>query len=271
MSEMFSLKNKVVLISGATGVLGSVMAKSLAKAGAQVLILGRNKTKINELVGSIQQDSGLASGYIADVTDDEQLTQVKENIEITFGHIDVLINAAGGNMPEATIGPKQSLLDMDTEAFRKVMELNYFGSLIPIKTFLPLLIKSKTSSIINISSITAKRPLTRVLGYSSAKSAIENLTRSLAIEFANKYGAGIRVNAIAPGFFLTEQNRELLTKKDGTVSPRGEQILKNTPMNKFGEPEDLLGAVHWLCSNASQFVTGEIICVDGGFNAYSGV
>jgi len=189
----------------------------------------------------------------------------------SFGKIDVLINAAGGNMKGAVISPDQNIVDADTNALREVMELNYLGSFLPVKVFLPLLLQAAKGSIINISSMAASRPMTRVMGYSSAKAAIDNLTKWLAVEFCVKHGKDLRVNAIAPGFFLTEQNRSLLTEKDGTLTSRGNKILEHTPMGIFGQPSDLFGVTQWLCSEASSFVTGTIIPVDGGFSAYSGV
>ena len=271
MNDLFSVRGKFILMSGATGILGSEIAKSLARHGARLLILGRNPEKVNLLVSEIVSANGKAFPFIADVTREDQLEEVYKNIEKAFGKLDVLINAAGGNLPGAVIRPDQELTDASTEELKKVMELNYLGTFIPTKIFLPLFLKEKKGSIINISSMTAQRPLTRVLGYGSAKAAIDNLTQWLAIEFCNKYGTGIRVNAIAPGFFLTEQNRTLLTKDDGSLTERGQQIITNTPMKEFGQPEDLLGAVQWLCSDSSRFVTGTIIPIDGGFNAYSGV
>ena len=271
MNELFSVRGKFILMSGATGVLGSEIAKSLAKNGARLLVLGRNANKVNQLVSEIVADNAKAFPFIADVTIEDQLEDVRNKIEKAFGKLDVLINAAGGNLPGAVIRPDQELTEASTEELKKVMELNYLGTFLPTKIFLPLFLKEKKGSIINISSMTAQRPLTRVLGYGSAKAAVDNLTQWLAVEFCNKYGTGIRVNAIAPGFFLTEQNRRLLTKEDGSLTERGEQIITNTPMKEFGKPQDLLGAVQWLCSDSSRFVTGTIIPIDGGFNAYSGV
>ena len=271
MSDLFSLQGKFVLLSGATGVLGSAMARYLASQGARTLILGRNKEKVNTLVAEIVSQNGKAFAVVADVTDKEQLEAARAQVEKAFGKLDVLINAAGGNLPGAVIHPNQELTDANIDELRKVMELNYMGSFMPTQIFLPLFLKEKKGSIINISSMTAQRPLTRVMGYGSAKAAIDNLTQWLAVEFCQKYGTGIRVNAIAPGFFLTEQNRTLLTEEDGSLTDRGQKIIENTPMKEFGQPEDLLGVVHWLCSDASRFVTGTIIPVDGGFNAYSGV
>ena len=271
MSELFSINGKIILISGATGVLGSSMAKYLAQNGARVLILGRNKAKVDQLVSEIVGSNGKAFPLLADVTDENQLNKVFKSVEKAFGKLDVLINAAGGNLPGAVIGPDQKFTDAKIDELRKVMELNYMGTFIPTMVFLPLMLKESRGSVLNISSMTAQRPLTRVLGYGSAKAAIDNLTQWLAVEFCQKYGNGIRVNAIAPGFFLTEQNRSLLTEQDGSLTERGNKIIEQTPMKEFGQPEDLHGVVHWLCSDASRFVTGTIVPVDGGFNAYSGV
>ncbi len=271
MNDLFSIRGKIILMSGATGVLGSAIASSLASHGARLLILGRNPEKVDSLVSRIVSANGKAFPFVADVTSEEDLSKVYQNIDKAFGKLDVLINAAGGNLPGAVIRPDQELTDADINELRKVMDLNYLGSFIPIKVFLPLFLKEKKGSIINISSMTAQRPLTRVLGYGSAKAAIDNLTKWLAVEFCDKYGSGIRVNAVAPGFFLTDQNRTLLTEEDGSLTDRGQKIITNTPMKEFGQPEDLLGALHWLCSDSSRFVTGTIIPVDGGFNAYSGV
>ena len=268
---MFDVRGRIVLMSGATGVLGSAMARSLAAHGARTIILGRNTEKVNLLVNELVAAGGKAFAQVADVTDEAALTAVYRDIDKAFGHLDVLINAAGGNLPGAVIRPEQTLLDTDLDEMRRVMELNYMGSFMPVKIFLPLFLKKKKGSIINISSMTAQRPLTRVLGYGSAKAAIDNLTQWLAVEFCNKYGNGIRVNAIAPGFFLTEQNRDLLNTPEGELTERGAQIIANTPMGEFGKPDDLLGALHWLASDASRFVTGTVIPVDGGFNAYAGV
>ncbi len=271
MSGLFEIREKVIVVSGATGVLGSAMAHYLAAEGARVVILGRNPKKVQGLTEAIRRNNGEVIGAVADVTDEEQLKVVREMLTKEFGKIQVLINAAGGNMPGAIIMPDQELADTDIPALQQVMNLNYLGTLLPVKVFLPLFLKDKQGSIITISSMSASRPLTRVMGYSSAKAAIDNLTKWMSVEFAHKYGDRIRVNAVAPGFFLTEQNRDLLTKKDGSLTQRGQQILSNTPMGRFGEPDELFGAVHWLCSDASKFVTGTIIAVDGGFGSYAGV
>lgn len=270
-TDLFSLEGKKIAFSGATGVLGKTMALHLASQGAELLILGRTPEKVNELVSEINSTGGKAFGYYGDVTDEESLDKVAKVIETQHGHIDVLINSAGGNMPGAVIRPDQNFLDLDTSALRKVIDLNYLGTVLPIKALLPLMLKNGAGNILNISSMAATRPMTRVMGYASAKAAIDNLTKWLSVELAHKHGPKFRVNSIAPGFFLTEQNRTLLTEADGSLTQRGNQIITHTPMNRFGKPEDLLGALQWLCSDASAFVTGTIIAVDGGFSAYSGV
>lgn len=270
-SNIFSLQGKKIAFSGATGVLGHTMALHLAQEGAELLILGRSPEKVSELVSEINSKGGKAWGYYADVTDEDSLKKMAEVIEAQHGRIDTLINSAGGNMPGAVIRPDQNFLDLDTASLRKVIDLNYLGTVLPIKALLPLMLKNGHGNILNISSMAATRPMTRVMGYSSAKAAIDNLTKWLSVELAHKHGPTFRVNAIAPGFFLTEQNRTLLTEADGSLTQRGNQINTHTPMNRFGKPEDLLGALQWLCSDASAFVTGTIVAVDGGFSAYSGV
>jgi NAD(P)-dependent dehydrogenase (short-subunit alcohol dehydrogenase family) len=271
MSNLFSVKNKIIMVSGATGVLGKAIAKHLASEGAQIIVLGRNPEKVNELVSDIKDEGGFAHPAVADVTQEDQLQTLFQEISSEFELIDVLINAAGGNMPGAVVMPNQVLTDLSGEDVRKIMDLNYMGTFLPTKVFLPLMSKNKKGSIVNISSMAASRPMTRVMGYASAKAAVDNLTKWLATEFAKKYGEGMRVNAVAPGFFLTEQNRTLLTNKDGSLTERGNLIIQNTPMARFGSPEELFGAVQFLCSDASKFVTGAIIEVDGGFNVFSGV
>ena len=271
MSQLFSVKNKVIIISGGTGVLGKAMAKHLAKEGAQMIILGRNEEKVNALVNEIKDDGGFAYPAVADVTKENDIISVKEKLEKEFDQIDGLINAAGGNMPGATVMPDQMFTDLSSEAVKTILDLNYLGTFLPIKVFLPLLTKNKVASIVNISSMAASRPMTRVMGYASAKAAVDNMTKWMSVEFAKKYGEGLRVNAIAPGFFLTAQNEALLTNKDGSLTQRGKQIIDHTPMARFGDPKELFGAVQWLSSEASKFVTGTIIEIDGGFSAYSGV
>ncbi|EAZ82619.1 SDR family oxidoreductase [Algoriphagus machipongonensis] len=271
MSTLFSIEGKKIAFSGATGVLGKTMALHLAQEGAQLIIIGRTQAKVDQLVDEINATGRDAWGYYADVTDEEGLQEVASKIESDHEYIDILINAAGGNMPGAVITPNQTFLDLDTKSLKNVVDLNYLGTVLPTKILLPLMLKNNKGNILNISSMAASRPMTRVLGYASAKAAIDNFTKFLAVELSAKHGPEFRVNAIAPGFFLTEQNRTLLTESDGSLTQRGNQIKSHTPMNRFGKPEDLLGSLQWLCSDASQFVTGTIIPVDGGFSAYSGV
>lgn len=271
MHNPFSVNSKIIMLSGATGVLGKAIALHLAGQGAHVIILGRNPEKVGDLVSQIKNAGGAATVAVADVTSETQLQALQTQLSQQFEHIDVLINAAGGNMPGAVVTPDQTIADLASEDVKKIMDLNYLGTFLPVKTFLPLLKAAETASIINISSMAASRPMTRVMGYASAKAAVDNLTKWLAVEFAKKFGSHLRVNAVAPGFFLTEQNRQLLTAADGSLTTRGNQIIEHTPMARFGDPEDLFGAIQWLCSNASKFVTGTIIPVDGGFSAFSGV
>ena len=268
---MFDLSGKVAVVTGGNGILGRSMCAGLAKQGAEVVILGRKIESGSKVVSEIKAEGGKASFYVCDVLSIEKLTEVKNDILAKFKHIDILVNAAGGNMPGACVQPDQSFFDVDMAAMRTVFELNYFGTLYPIRVFAEEMVKQGYGSIINITSETVERPMTRVMGYSSAKAAVKNLTQWLSVEFAQKYGERIRVNALCPGFFLTEQNRFLLTNPDGSLTPRGGLIMHGTPMGRMGKPEDLQGALVWLASDESRFVTGTTTIVDGGFDAYSGV
>jgi NAD(P)-dependent dehydrogenase (short-subunit alcohol dehydrogenase family) len=268
MRNLFDLKDRVVVITGGTGVLGACMSEYLAEQGAKVVILARNKEN-----GTIQANYLISKGYNAlflqsDVNDREVLEQNCDDILAQYGRIDVLINGAGGNMPGATIGPDKTIFDLDVDAFKKVVDLNLFGTVIPTMVFAKVMTEQKQGNIINISSESAIRPLTRVVGYGAAKAAVTNFTKYLAIELATKYGEGLRVNALAPGFFISEQNRTLLTNPDGSFTARGNTIISHTPFGRFGEPDELLGTLHWLTSDASKFVTGTLTVVDGGFDAF---
>ncbi len=268
---VFSVKNKNVLITGGTGILGLPMAKVLCEGGANVAVLSRDVPSLLSAQGKMAALGHRITAIEANVCDLKQLQRAHQQLREQFGSVEILINAAGGNQKGATIQIDQTVFDMDPNAMRAVVDLNLMGSLLPIQVFGRDLAERKKGAVINISSMSAFRPLTRVAGYSAAKAAISNLTQWLAVEFAQKYGEGIRVNAIAPGFFLTEQNRELLTNTDGTLTERGQQIVSHTPFGRFGQPEELLGTLVWLCSDASKFVTGTVIPVDGGFSAYAGV
>ncbi len=270
-NNMNSLKNKVAVITGGNGVLGGAIAKGLATQGVKVGILGRSVETVQERVSEIENSGGTAIGLVADVLNKEQLQAAKEKIEKEFGQIDILVNAAGGNMKGATINPDQTIFDLDLDDLDKVSQLNFKGTVLPVTVFGKSMTERKKGSIINISSMAAERALTRVMGYSSAKAAINNFTKWLAVEMAQKYGDGIRVNAIAPGFFIGEQNRDLLLNTDGSLTDRGNTIVTQTPMKRFGKPEELQGAANWLAGDESTFVTGIVIAIDGGFGAFSGV
>ncbi len=268
---MFELDGKVAIITGGAGVLGGAMAEGLAKAGAKVGILSRTKSKVDQKVKEIKKNGGEAIALIADVLDEKQLKAAKKKILKKWGRIDILLNSAGGNMKGATIMPDQNIFDLSMDDFTKVTDLNLKGTVLPTMVFGETMAKQKKGCIINISSMAAQQAITRVVGYSASKAAIDNFTKWMAVEMAHKFGEGIRVNAIAPGFFIADQNRSLLTNKDGSLTARGQTIVNETPVKRFGEPEELVSTLLWLASDASSFITGIIVPVDGGFSAFSGV
>jgi len=265
------LDGQVAVITGGAGVLGSAMAKGLAAAGVKVAILSRTLSKVEAVVAQIEEMGGTAMALAADVLEKTQLEAAKDKLVETWGRIDILVNAAGGNMPGATIMPSQTIFDLSMSDFDKVTDLNLKGTVLPTVVMGEVMAKQGTGSIVNISSMAAQRTITRVVGYSASKAAIDNFTRWMAVEMALKFGEGIRVNAIAPGFFVGEQNRRLLLNEDNTLTSRGQTIIDHTPMKRFGEPEELCGAMNWLCSQGAKFVTGIVIPVDGGFSAFSGI
>lgn len=267
----FRLDGKVAVVTGGTGVLGGVMARGLAAAGAHVAVLGRNQERAEKAAEEISRSGGSAIATPADVLDRHALLRVRDQILERWSRFDLLVNAAGGNVPGATLGPGQSFFDLQPEAMQKVMDLNFHGTVSPTQVFAQSMADSGSGSIVNISSMAATRAITRVAGYSAAKAAVDNLTRWLASTLARDHGAGLRVNAIAPGFFIGEQNRRLLLEEDGSLTARGRSIIEQTPMGRFGDPQDLLGTLLWLCSDASRFVTGTVVPVDGGFSVFSGV
>ena len=269
MNELFSVKDKVVVITGGAGILGKGIAAYLAKEGAKIIILDRSEEAGNALVQSIKADGGDAMFLYTDVMNKEVLEGNKAEIMKAYGRIDVLLNAAGGNMPGATIAPDKTFFDLEIDAFKKVVDLNLFGTVLPTMVFASIMVDQKKGSIVNFCSESALRPLTRVVGYGTAKAAIANFTKYMAGELALKFGDGLRVNAIAPGFFLTEQNRTLLTNPDGSLTDRAKTIIAHTPFGRFGEPEDLYGTIQYLISDASKFVTGTVAVIDGGFDAFS--
>ena len=269
---MHELTGKTAVITGGTGVLGKTMVHAIAKAGANIVLLSRDRKRAEAVLTELKIESARAAAYSADVMHKQELQKAADEIMTRFGKVDCLINGAGGNSPKATAGPDQSFFTLDEEGIRFVTDLNLLGTILPSQVFGEIMARQKEGIILNISSMSAFRPLTRVAGYSAAKAAVNNFTRWLAVHMAQEYSPVIRVNAIAPGFFLTEQNRFLLTDKEtGALTLRGQKILEHTPMGRFGTPEDLVGAVLWLLSPASSFVTGIVVPVDGGFSAYSGV
>ncbi len=269
---LFEVNGLVIVITGGSGILCGTMAKALAARGAKVGILGRSSEKNARMVTQIQASGGQALSLVADVTNRSELEAARQTVLDNWGRVDVLINGAGGNLPGATIAPDRNFFDdLVMENFQQVTALNLDGTVLPSMIFGQVMARQKKGSIINISSMTAAQAVSRVVGYSSAKAAVDAFTRWLAVEAALKFGEGVRVNAIAPGFFVTEQNRALLTTVNGDYTERGAAVIKKTPAGRFGEPAELLGACIWLCSNASTFVTGAIIPVDGGFSAWSGV
>lgn len=269
MTKLFSVKDKVVVITGGAGILGRGIACYLAEEGAKIVILDRAVETGNEIVDEIKAKGGTALFLQTDVLNREVLEENKKDILAHYGRIDALLNAAGGNMAGATISPDKTIFDLDIEAFRKVVDLNLFGTVLPTTVFAEVMADQKEGTIVNFSSESALRPLTRVVGYSAAKAAISNLTKYLAGELAIKFGEGLRVNAIAPGFFLTDQNRALMTNPDGTYSERAKSVIAHTPFRRLGSPEELFGTIQYLISDASKFVTGTIAIVDGGFDAFS--
>lgn len=269
MNNLFNIKDNVVVITGGTGVLGRTIAEYLAHEGAKVIILGRKENIGAEIVTRIKAAGGDCEFMKTDVMDQTFVEKNCEDIIAKYGRVDTLLNAAGGNMAGAVIAPDGNFFDLKIEAFQKVLDLNLTGTVIPTQVFLKPMVKQGKGSIINFSSMAAFRPITRVCGYAAAKAGISNFTEFMATECAKKFGEGIRVNAIAPGFFITEQNRALLTNPDGTYTQRGEDVIHQTPYGRMGDPEELCGTIHYLMSDAAKFVTGTVAVVDGGFNVFA--
>ena len=268
-NNLFNIKDNVVVITGGTGVLGRAIAKYLALEGAKVIILGRKEEVGQKIASDISEAGGVCEFMKTDVMNQEVVQQNCDDIMRKYGRIDTLLNAAGGNMPGATIAPAKTFFDLDASQFQTVLNLNLTGTVIPTQVFLRPMVAQGKGSIINFSSMAAFRPMTRVCGYAAAKAGISNFTAYMATECAKKFGEGIRVNAIAPGFFITEQNRALLTNPDGTFTQRGQDVIRQTPFGRMGDPEELCGTIHYLMSEAAKFVTGTVAVVDGGFNAFA--
>lgn len=271
LNDLFGLQGRVALITGGTGALGSVMAHGLAAAGARVGIIGRRHDAAEAVAEAIRAAGGEALALPADVLNRAQLDAVHAQVLGAWGRIDVLVNAAGGNVPSATLAPGNSFFNLPVEGIEPVLALNLHGTLLPTQIFGATMAQQGKGSIINVSSMAAQRALTRVFGYGMAKSAIDNATRWLAVELARSFGAGLRVNAIAPGFFVGDQNRALLLEPDGSPTARGKQIIAHTPAGRFGTAEELVSTLLWLAGDGASFVNGIVVAVDGGFSAYSGV
>ena len=271
MENNFSLKGKVIVVTGGTGILGNSFINGIVAAGGAVGILGRNKEVAEERADAINKSGGQAIALVADVLDEGSLKAAKEILLNRFGRIDGLVNGAGGNMPEGVLQPDEDIFSMNLDGMKKVLDLNLWGTLLPTQIFGEAIAKTGRGSIVNISSMNSKRAITKVLGYNMGKAAVDCYNQWFAVELANRYGDTIRMNALAPGFFLTEQNRNLLTKPEGGYTERGASVIRNTPFKRFGNPDELIGALVWLLSDASAFVTGSMICVDGGFSIFGGV
>jgi NAD(P)-dependent dehydrogenase (short-subunit alcohol dehydrogenase family) len=272
LTKMYDFTGKTVAITGGAGVLGSEMAGALAGCGAKVAILDMNEEAGKALIERLGERGKQLSFFKFNALDRESVAQAAQEVIKSMGKLDCLINGAGGNKPQATTSAELKFFDLPTDALRWVFDLNVLGTILPSQAFGKIMAEQGYGTILNISSMNAFRPLTRIPAYSAAKAAVSNFTQWLAVHMAQEYSPNIRVNAIAPGFFLTNQNRFLLTDKEtGEWTPRGKTIIDHTPMGRLGESRDLLGCVLWLLSPASEFVTGVVIPVDGGFSAFSGV
>lgn len=270
---LFNLTGKTALVTGGGGSLGGAIARGFAAAGAKVGVTGRTTARAGEVAQQIADAGGMAKAYAMEATDLQSVRDCADAVQADLGDIDILVNAAGGNRPDATAGLGKTFFELPVDSIREVVDLNLIGGTVaPCQVIGEGMAKRGSGSVINISSMAASRPLTRVVGYSASKAAVDNFTKWLAVYMAQEHGEGVRVNAIAPGFFLTDQNRYLLTEKEtGDLTDRGKTIVAHTPMGRFGDAEELVGAALWLASDASRFVTGIIVPVDGGFSAFSGV
>ncbi|SHJ34597.1 NAD(P)-dependent dehydrogenase, short-chain alcohol dehydrogenase family [Arenibacter nanhaiticus] len=272
MNSLFSIVNKIYVLSGGTGSLGGSIATYLVDNGATVLLLGRSEDKLKakcQELNDLRPDS--AHFFVVDVLNKTELKLVKEAILAKFGKLDGIVNLAGGNIPGATLSPEQTIYDIELEDTHKVLDINLMGTVIPTIVLSEIMAEQGYGSIVNISSMAAKQTISRVLGYSMAKAGVDIFTKWMANELASKFSDKLRVNAIAPGFFIGNQNRKLLTNEDGSYTDRGEKIIANTPMDRFGDTSELNGMVHYLLSDAASFVTGSVYEVDGGFSSFSGV
>jgi len=271
MNRQFSIEGKVAIITGACGVLGGSLAQSFVKAGAKVVAIGTKQDKLDIKVKELTDLGGQVIGFVGNVLDISSLEKIAKEVVAKWGRIDILLNIAGGNVPGATLAPDQSFFDMEIANWEKVTNLNMNGTVYPSYVFGKVMASQTSGSIINVSSMAALQAMTRVPGYSASKAAVGNFTQWLAMEMAMKYGDGIRVNAIAPGFFIGNQNRAVLINPDGSLTDRSLKVIANTPMKRFGDINELNGAVQFLCSEAASFITGVVLPIDGGFSSFSGV
>jgi NAD(P)-dependent dehydrogenase (short-subunit alcohol dehydrogenase family) len=269
--DMFDITAKVAVVTGGAGILCGNMCRFLAGRGVKVAILDQNLAAAQHLADEIRSQGGESIGIACNVLEKNSIEEAVESVHKNFDHVDILINGAGGNRPQATTNAEQSFFDLPADALRWVFELNLMGTILPSQVIARGMASRKQGVIVNISSMNAFRPLTRIAAYSAAKAGVSNFTQWLAVHLAQEYSPAIRVNAIAPGFFIGQQNKRLLLNEDGSLTPRGQAILSHTPMGRFGDPDDLLGTLLWLISPASQFITGIVVPVDGGFSACSGV
>jgi NAD(P)-dependent dehydrogenase (short-subunit alcohol dehydrogenase family) len=269
--QLFSLKDKVIAVTGGTGILGASFVKGIAAAGGTPVIIGRNEAVAKQRADEIIAAGGKAMAVTANVLEEEDVRSACEKITDTYGAVHGLVNGAGGNMPEGVLQPDADIFSMNIAGMQKAMQLNLWGTIIPTQVFGAVMAKNGGGSIVNISSVSSVQAVTKVLGYSMGKAAVDCYTKWMGVELANRYGDAIRINSIMPGFFLTEQNRTLLTQPDGSYTDRGNLVIKNTPFKRFGKPDELIGALVYLLSDASRFVTGMQLGVDGGFTIFSGV
>lgn len=271
MSDMYSIKGKTVIVTGGGGILGGSIAKSFVEAGARVVVLDIREKNVNERVAELVKMGGEAICFISNVLDVEEMKITRDNILKTWGKIDILVNAAGGNLPGATLTEEQTFFDMKISDFEKVTQLNMNGTVYPCMVFGEAMARAGQGSIINISSMSTLSAITRIPGYSVAKSGIDIFTKWMAMEMGTKYREKVRVNAISPGFFIGDQNRKILINDDGSYTERSKKVIARTTMGRFGDITELNGLVQFLCSDAASFITGTIIPVDGGFSSFSGV
>ena len=270
-SNIFSLKDKVIIVTGGTGILGKAFVDGIISHGGISVIVGRNEVEGNKRVDEILSNNGQAIFVQTDVLDEKQVEKLRDTVLEKYGHIDGLVNGAGGNMPQGVIQPEDDVFGMSIDGMKQVLDLNLWGTIIPTKIIGAVMAKGRGGSIVNISSVSSKQMITKVMGYSIGKAGVDCFTKWMAVEIANRHGDKIRINSIMPGFFLTEQNRKLLTNEDGSYTERGGLVIKKTPFKRMGDPSELVGALIYLLSDASKFVNGTDIGVDGGFTAFGGV